>query len=660
MIGKFHPHGDAAVYDAMVRLAQTFATRYPLIEGQGNFGSIDGDAQAAMRYTEARLTEYCMLMFYGIDEDTVEFIPNYDGLELEPQVLPAAVPNIILNGSEGIAVGMATNIPPHNILEVLDCTIAVLKEPNLSDEQLISIILAPDFPTGGVIVTPKEAIAELYRSGHGSITLRAKWHHENTKNGYDIVITEIPYKVNKSSIIEQLAKIYEEKAIDGLTNIRDLSDEQIKIVINISSSVIRPEYIMAKLFYMTQLETKIGVNMNMLNLDDLPEVMTLRRIIDSFIANRKAMEVKYINHHLKKIAERIEVLLGYIIIYDNITEVTNIIRNEDYPEKKMKELWNLSNLQIDAILNMKLRALKRLDESMIREERQNLLQKQCELGNILATEGSFTKHIVDFLAKLRAKLAKNEHNQRKTSIADMPIVDLSNTNEQQVPQPGEQVEVLYSVRGWIKCITPDTQSIYKHGDRHGLTILSDTNASLLCFSSAGKVYTLNVDSIPRSKGYGEPLKLMLNIPDSEEIVYIMPFCTAQKILLLSDNGRGFVAYSQDMLSRNKSNKQIMRMQKNSTLCFVKELNTDSIALLGDNRCMLILDTKDIGLASKCSSGYQLQKYKVGGLRSAILFNEKDGITWQAGDKMHHIDDFRLWKGKPGDRGRIIFDKVWIH
>ena len=657
VIGKYHPHGDISVYDAMVRMAQTFASRYPTVEGQGNFGSIDGDKQAAMRYTESRLTKYAMLLLRDIEKNTVEFRDNYDGSDTEPCLLPSAVANILLNGTEGIAVGMATSIPPHNIIEVSDACIHLIKHPNSGIEILTNFIKAPDFPTGGVIAESEEAIRKAYATGKGSFRLRAKWHKEELERGlYRIIITEIPYQVQKQGLIEKMADLFNAKKLPYLESFQDMSAADIRIILIPKSRNINAEIIMESLFKITDLEVRSQLNMNVINASSSPELMNLKQVLTAFLEHRKEITVRRLRYRLSQIDKRLEILGGLLIAYLNLDEVIKIIREEDNPKLVMISKWNLSDIQAESILNMKLRSLRKLEEISIRQENESLSQEKGEIEAILSDEQRVWNTISAEIKEIKKEFIKDPIGQRHTEITqlgDIKPIDVSSFVEK------EAITVVCSKMGWLRAVKGhQADSIkYKDGDKEKYLIKAYTTDKLMVFSNYGKFYTIPCDKIARGKGAGEPIRLMLGLDKDEDIISILKYDSADRYLIASHNGKGFIVDAKDTLAQTKSGKHIMTCKQGEALVCIK-IEGDSVAVLGENKKLVIYSIGEIP-ELKRGQGVKLQNYKQGGLRDIRTFNFAEGLSWQAGSRSRSLQNMEVWKTKRGAAGRIALTKLWI-
>jgi len=654
VIGKYHPHGDIAVYEAMVRLAQTFAVRYTLVEGQGNFGSVDGDNPAAMRYTEARLTEIAMELLDGINEDTVDFRATYDGSEEEPVVLPAAFPNLLANGSEGIAVGMATSIPPHNAGELCDALLYLIEHPDCKVKNLVTRIPGPDFPTGAIIAEDAANILTAYETGRGAIRIRAKWKKEELSHGmYQIVITEIPYQVQKSRLIEKTADLFKEKKLPLLGNIRDESAEDIRIVLEPKNRSVDPETLMESLFKVTELETRFNMNLNVLDAKGAPRVMNLKDILQAFLDHRMEVLTRRSNYRLKQIAHRLEVLGGLLIAYLNLDEVIRIIRTEDEPKPIMMKKWKLTDVQVESILNMRLRSLRKLEEFEIKSEHDSLSKEQKELNSLLKSEEKRLLRISDEIKDIKTRFGqKTTLGKRRTQFVDAPVdreIDIEAFIEK------EPITILCSKMGWLRAVKGhgvDLSDIkYKEGDEGQFQLLGQTTDKLLLFSSDGRFYTLPCDKIPRGKGFGEPLRLMIDMENEADIIAVSIYTEGSKWLVASSAGKGFVVDAADIEAQTRGGKQILNVPIGHKAVVCTPVNGDYVAVIGENRKLLIFPISQIPPMKK-GQGVNLQKYKEGGLSDAMVFSLKEGLTWQIGGKFRTETNLKDWLGNRADAGRL--------
>lgn len=657
VIGKYHPHGDSAVYEAMVRLAQSFAVRYPLVDGQGNFGSIDGDNAAAMRYTEAKLTEVAMAILQAIDEDTVDFRPTYDGQDEEPIVMPAAFPNLLANGSEGIAVGMATSIPPHNVGELCSAMQYILKHPDCGVPKLMGFVQGPDFPTGGLIVESEANILAAYETGRGAIRVRARWHREELSHGlYQVVITEIPYQVQKSRLIERIAELFKNKKLPLLGNILDESAEEIRIVLEPKNRSVDAEMLMESLFKATDLESRFNMNLNVLNAHGAPQVMNLKEVLLAFLEHRMEVLTRRTNYRLGKIAHRLEVLGGLLIAYLNLDELIHIIRTEDEPKPVMMKKWKLTELQAESILNMRLRSLRKLEEFEIRSEHDALSKEQQELQELLASEDKQRARISDEIGEIKKRFGeKTELGKRRTDFADAPVgkvIDIEAFVEK------EPITVIYSKMGWLRAVKGhvfDTSEIkHKEGDEERFAITAQTTDKLLLFSSSGRFYTLPCDKIPRvtrGAGFGEPVRLMIDLENDAEIVMASVFAPEQKLLLAASNGKGFVVEAADVEAQTKNGKQILNVMDGARATICTPLAGDHVAVIGENRKLLVFPVSQIPVMKK-GQGVTLQKYKDCELADIKCFTLAEGLSWALGGKTRTETDLKPWLGNRADAGRL--------
>ena len=655
VIGKYHPHGDVAVYDAMVRLAQDFAVRYPLVEGQGNFGNIDGDNAAAMRYTEARLTEYAIAMLEGIDEDAVGFRENYDGSEEEPVLLPASVPNLLCNGSAGIAVGMATNIPPHNLDEVSVALLHLLKFSNATNSKLVELVPGPDFPTGGILVEGREAVAEAYATGRGAFRLRARWAVEKLSHGqYHIVITEIPYQVQKGRLVEKMADLLNEKKLPLLGDLRDESAEDVRLILEPRNRSIEPEVLMEQMFRTTDLETRVGLNMNVLDANMVPQVMNLRDVLRSFLEHREDVLVRRTTHRLGKIAHRLEVLEGYLIAYLNIDEVIRIIREEDEPKPVMIKKWELTDVQAEAILNMRLRALRRLEEFAIREEHTKLTAEQKDLNALLKDKKKREAIISDQIKNIRTRFGKKtELGARRTDISDAPdeiAVALDILIER------EPITVICSQKGWIRAgkghLTDFGDLKYKDGDRGRFVFHAETTDKILMFATNGRFYTLGGDRLPSGRGHGEPVRLLMDLPNDQDVVALFVHRPGEKVLVASSDGRGFVVSEDDVIAQTKNGKQALKVGKDGEAQACAPVTGDMVAVVGENRKIILFPLEALPEMTR-GRGVKLQSYKDGGLCDVSTFALKEGLSWKTGAGVRTETDIKTYIGKRSQAGRLV-------
>ena len=664
VIGKFHPHGDASVYDAMVRLAQEFAVRYPLVEGQGNFGNIDGDNAAAMRYTEARLTAVAASLMAGLDEDAVDFRPTYDGDGEEPAVMPAAFPNLLANGSAGIAVGMATSIPPHNVGEICaalqliieaERTGAKTKRRVVEAAELAKLIPGPDFPTGGVLVESREQVVEAYRTGRGSFRLRAQWTVEKLAQGtWQIVVTEIPYQVQKSRLIERTAEMLNERKLPLLDDVRDESAEDIRLVLVPKSRNVDPAVLMEQLFRHTDLEIRFSLNMNVLDKDTVPRVMTLPEVLRAFLDHRHVVLERRSRHRLAKIDHRLEVLDGYLIAYLNLDEVIRIIREEDDPKAVMMKAFKLSDVQVEAILNMRLRSLRKLEEMELRTEHKGLSGEKASLVALLNDEGKRWKAISAEIAEINRQFgAKTKLGQRRTEIGEPPA-DIVVPVEAMIER--EPLTIFLSEKGWVRTVrghlTPEeaSEAKYKEGDAERFVLRGETTDKLLLFATNGKFYTLGADKLPRGRGFGEPVRLMVDLGDAE-IVALLIFRPGTRYLVASSDGRGFQVDSDELVAQTRSGKQILNVGDGATAARVAPAEGDHVAIVGNNRKLLVFKLDEVPVMTR-GKGVTLQKYKDASLVDIKVFKKADGLSWKSGERTRTETDMRPWISARASVGRL--------
>ncbi len=659
VMGKYHPHGDASIYDAMVRLSQDFAVRYPMVDGQGNFGNIDGDNAAAMRYTEARLTDVAMSLLSSIDEDAVDFRPTYDGEESEPMILPAAFPNILANGSAGIAVGMATSIPPHNVSEICDALKHLIKFPNATARKLVDFIPGPDFPTGGVLVEDRASVIDAYKTGRGGFRVRAKWETEKVGHGtWNIVITEIPYQVQKSRLIEKIAELIQTKKLPIVNDIMDESAEDIRVVIEPKSRSVDPEMLMEQLFKVTDLEQRFSLNMNVLDADNTPGVMNLRDVLSAFLEHRHVVLKRRSKFRLGKIEHRLEILGGQLIAFLNLDKVIKIIRNEDEPKPKLMKAFKLSDVQADAVLNMRLRQLRKLEEFEIKAEHDALSKEKKELNNLLRNEDKRWKIIGSEIDEIKNTYGpKTELGKRRTVIGDVPtavVVPLEAMIER------EPITIVCSEKGWIRAARghteKNTEFKFKEGDKLKFSMHAETTDKLLVFATNGRFYTIGCDKIPGGRGHGEPLRLMIDMQGDHDVASMMMFEPEREIMVASDAGRGFIVPSDDVVAQTKNGKQILNLgqgEEAATCSYIPE-DADTLAVIGSNHKLLIFDIEDMPIMSR-GRGVILQRYKKGGnavLRDVKAFVMNDGLSYpySGGERVEPKKDIKKWLGKRAGAG----------
>jgi len=654
VMGKYHPHGDAAIYDAMVRLAQGFAVRYPLVDGQGNFGNIDGDNPAAMRYTEARLTEIAKVLLEGIDEDAVDFRETYDGEGDEPVVLPANFPNLLANGAAGIAVGMATNIPPHNVGEICTALLHLIKRPNATIGKLVDLIPGPDFPTGGILVEARDSILESYKTGRGGFRLRAQWGTEKVKGGgYQVVITEIPYQVQKSKLIEKIAELVHARKLTMLNDIHDESTTEVRLVLEPRSRNVDPSVLMESLFRQTDLETRISINMNVLDADQVPRVMNLKEVLQAFLEHRHEVLIRRSNFRLGKIERRLEVLDGYLIAYLNLDEVIRIVREEDDAKATLIKRFKLTELQADSVLNMRLRSLRKLEELEIRFEHKELTKEKADLKELLSNEKLRWAAIGDEILKMRKMFGeKTELGKRRTKIGEPPsgvVIPLEAIIDR------EPVTVVCSKKGWIRAARGHLQDFgevrYKEGDGERFVFHAETTDKLLVFGTNGRFYVVGVDKLPGGRGFGEPLRLMFDMQSDHDIVALQIFNPDRKLLVASSDGRGFVVTEKEVFAQTRAGKQVLNVSGSNEAKVCVSVEGDSVAIIGENRKLLIFDLSELPEMTR-GRGVILQRCKDGGLSDVVVFNQADGLQWKSGERTRKETQLREWVGKRGQAGRL--------
>ena len=655
VMGNYHPRGDAAIYDAMARLAQDFNVRYPLVDGQGNFGNIDGDNPAASRYTEARLTKIAQSLMEGLSENAVDFQENYDGTLTEPIVFPASFPNLLANGASGIAVGMATNIPPHNLDELISACIHLVKAPNARDETLMDYIPGPDFPTGGIIVEPYDNILDAYRTGRGSFRLRSKWIEEKLDRGqWQIVISEIPYQVQKSKLIEKIAELINNKKIPILADVRDESTDEIRIILEPRTKMIDSSILMETLFKQTDLETRFSLNLNVLIDGRTPKVCSLKEVLNSFLHHQKDVLIRRSKFNLKKIDHRLEVLEGYIVAFLNLDRVIEIIRNENDPKLTLITEFELSDTQAEAILNMRLRSLRKLEEIELRKEHEVLLIERANLEDLLNDETIQWKKISSQLRETQKLFGKNNENGKRRSefaeaieFEDVPI-------EAMIER--EPITIVCSEMSWIRAmkghIDLKQELKFRDGDTDKFLFHAESTDKISIFATNGRFYTLSCSQLPGGRGMGEPLRLMLDIPNDVDIVDVFVTKENRKFLVASSKGDGFIISETETNAQTKNGKQILNLKDGAKAIVCKTLNGDHIACIGENRKMLIFPISDLPEMTR-GKGVRMQKYKDGGLSDASTFNISSGLSWRdPADRQRTETKLEDWISKRASSGRM--------
>ncbi|MGA7489561.1 MAG: DNA topoisomerase IV subunit A [Xanthobacteraceae bacterium] len=658
VIGKFHPHGDQAVYDALVRLAQDFAQRYPLVDGQGNFGNVDGDNPAAMRYTEARLTEVARLLIDGIDEDAIDFRPTYDGSENEPVVLPGAFPNLLANGSQGIAVGMATAIPPHNAAELCDAALHLIETPNARSRTLLKHVVGPDFPTGGIVVDPPETIAEAYATGRGSFRLRARWHQEDTGRGtYLIVITEIPWLVQKGRLVEKLAELVNDKKLPLVAGVRDESAEDIRLVIEPRSRTVDAALLMESLFKLTELESRIPLNMNVLVKGRIPNVVGLAEALSEWLAHRREVLLRRSRFRLDQIEHRLEVLGGYLVAYLNLDRVIKIIRNEDEPKPVLIRTFKLSEVQADAILNMRLRNLRKLEEMEIKREDKDLRAERKALKELIASEPEQWKKVAAEIKEVRAKFGpKTPLGKRRTTFAQAPEHDEAAIEEALVER--EPITVVVSEKGWIRALrgtVADLSGIaFKADDGPKFSFAAETTSKCLVFATNGRFYTLDAAKLPGGRGHGEPVRLFIDLEQEADLVAVFRHQGGRRFLVASVQGRGFVVSEDECLANTRKGKQVLNVTPPDAARAIAVVEGELVASIGENRKMVIFPLDQVPEMTR-GRGVRLQRYKDGRLSDLKTFTAEEGLSWTdtAGRAFSlTLKELADWRGNRSDAGRL--------
>ena len=667
VMGKFHPHGDASIYDALVRLSQDFAIRYPLVDGQGNFGNVDGDNAAAMRYTEARMTDVASLLLEGIEQDAVDFRATYNEEDEEPVVLPGAFPNLLANGASGIAVGMATSIPPHNAHELCDAALHLIKNPEASVEDLLydpanpqkGGIEGPDFPTGGVIVESRARMLESYRTGRGGFRVRAKWQTEDLgRGGYQIVITEIPYQVQKSRLIEKIAELLLARKLPLLEDIRDESAEDIRVVLVPKSRSVDATILMESLFKLTELESRISLNMNVLSMGRVPRVMALNEVLSEWLAHRREVLQRRSRHRLAAIDRRLEILGGYLVAYLNIDEVIRIIREEDEPKQSLMVRFTLTDLQAESILNMRLRSLRKLEEFEIRTEFDGLTKEKAEIEALLASDAKQWQTIAWEIGEVKKKFAKaTEIGRRRSQFSDAPEADIEAIQHAMIEK--EPVTVVVSEKGWIRALRghiADTSSLqFKEGDALKVAFPAQTTDKILIVTTGGKVYTLGADKLPGGRGHGEPLRLMVDMENDQDVLTAFVHDPQRRMIVASQAGNGFVIAESEMVANTRKGKQVMNVSMPDEAKLVVPVRGDHVAVVGENRKMLIFPLSQLPEMTR-GKGVRLQRYKDGGVSDLRCFAIADGLSWDDSAGRNFLrskDELAEWIADRAGAGRTV-------
>src|SRR3569833_597169 len=662
VMGSFHPHGDQAIYDALVRLAQEFSVRYPLVDGQGNFGNVDGDNAAAMRYTESRMTEAAQALLEGLDEDAVDFRTTYDGETQEPTVLPAAFPNLLANGSNGIAVGMATNIPPHNLGELCAATIVLIENPNVQDRTLLKFVKGPDFPTGGILVEDPASIAEAYKTGRGSFRVRARWEkEEGTRGAWQIVITEIPYQVQKSKLIERIAELLEQKKLPLLDDIHDESAEDIRIVLTPKSRAVEPEILMEQLFRASDLEARIPLNMNVLDKGLVPKVMSLKEVLTAFVEHRREVLERRSTHRLEKIKARLEVLEGYLAVFLNLDKVIKIIRTEDEPKPKLMKAFGLTEVQAEAILNMRLRSLRKLEEMEIRGEHAALTKEQAELTRLLKSDKLKSEKLIEEMKAIDARFGlKTELGKRRTQIAKAAEVAEMTALAEHVEERANQEErepntVVCSAKGWLRALKGHQEQSkddkYREGDRARFWFYAQTTDQIMLLATDGRFFTLDGSKLPGGRGNGEAIRSFIDLPPDADIVTMFAHVPGRKLLVAASSGHGFITNEDDAVAMTKNGKRVLNVKPGIEAASCRPAEGDTVAVVGENRKMLIFARDEVPELGR-GQGVYLQRYKDGALIDAVAFTWKEGLKDENG-RLFSPAVLLDWRGERALSGRIV-------
>ncbi|MAY63775.1 MAG: DNA topoisomerase IV subunit A [Rhizobiales bacterium] len=659
VMGNFHPHGDQAIYDALVRLAQSFAVRYPLVDGQGNFGNIDGDNAAAMRYTESKMTPVAELLLEGIDEDAVDFRTTYDEEGREPTVLPGAFPNLLANGATGIAVGMATSIPPHNAAELCEAALHLIRRPGASVEDLMEYVEGPDFPTGGIVVDDKASMLEAYKTGRGGFRVRARWETEDLgRGGYQIIVTEIPYQVQKSRLIEKVAELLIARKLPLLDDIRDESAEDIRLVLVPKNRTVDPTLLMESLFRLTDLESRVPLNLNVLSMGRVPRVMALNEVLTEWLAHRREVLERRSRHRLAAIERRLELLSGFLIAYLNLDEVIRIIREEDEPKQELMTTFGLSDVQAEAILNMRLRSLRKLEELEIRKEFDNLSKEKAEIEELLGSEPKQWAAVAWEIGDVRKTFSKEtELGRRRTTFADAPVADVEAIQQAMIEK--EPITVVISEKAWIRGmkghISDYSTLTFKDGDKLKTAFPAHTTDKLVIVTTGGKAYTLGADKLPGGRGHGEPLRIMVDMDNDQAVLTAFNHDPARKLLLASTVGNGFIVSEGDMVANTRKGKQIMNVSLPAEMRICVPVSGDHVAVIGQNRKMLIFPLEQLPEMSR-GKGVRLQRYKDGGIADVRCFTLADGLTWEdSAGRVHtrSAEELKEWMGDRAQAGRTV-------
>jgi topoisomerase IV subunit A len=658
VMGKYHPHGDQAIYDALVRLAQDFAVRYPMVDGQGNFGNIDGDSAAAMRYTEARLTDIAVRTLDGLDEDAVDFRETYDGLDKEPIVLPGGFPNLLANGAAGIAVGMATSIPPHNIGELCAAAQHLIKTPDATTSDLMQFVQGPDFPTGGVMVRNDAAFLEAYETGRGGFRVRARWEVEDLGRGtWQVVVTEIPYQVQKSRLIEKIAELLQARKLPLLDDVRDESAEDVRLVLIPRSKNVDAALLMESLFRLTDLENRFSLNMNVLSGGRIPMVMGLKQVLAEWLEHRKEVLVRRSQHRLAQIEHRLEVLGGYLIAYLNLDEVIRIIREEDDAKASLKAAFDLTEVQAEAILNMRLRSLRKLEEIEIRKEHDKLNTERDELLVLLGSDTRQWTRIGKQIGEIaKAYGPETPLGRRRTTFGDAPEHDVVDIHQAMIEK--EPITVIVSQKGWIRALKGHQQDLaslaFKQDDALKLSLFAETTDKLVVFTTGGKFFTLGADKLPGGRGHGEPVRLMVDMEEGQDVIDVFVYRGDRKLLVVSDEARGFIVNEADVTANTRKGKQVLNVTAPGEAQLCVAADGDHVAIIGRNRKLLVFPLAQVAEMTR-GRGVRLQRYRDGGVSDVIVFKGEDGLTWtdSSGRSFtRKLEELTDWRGDRAQAGRL--------
>jgi len=658
VMGSFHPHGDQAIYDALVRLAQDFSSRYPLVDGQGNFGNVDGDSAAAYRYTEARMTAVARLLLEGIDDDAIDFKPNYSGEEEEPIVLPAALPNLLANGSQGIAVGMATSVPPHNVAELCDAALYLIGHRTANAEQLLTFVQGPDFPTGGIVVDKRADIIETYRTGRGSFRLRARWNkEEQPRGGWLAVVTEIPYGVQKSRLIERLAELVMEKKLPLVADVRDESAEDVRIVFEPRAKNVDPALMMETLFKLSELETRFAVNMNVLVDGVTPRVVSLDEALRQWLDHRREVLLRRSRHRLTAIVRRLEQLEGMLVVFLNLDEVIRIIREEDDAKAALKAAFKLTDMQTDYILDTRLRALRKLEEMELRKEHAELTTERAEVEGLLADEPKQWRAITAQIRELKKTFGlQTKLGARRTTFEDAPETGDLDLTEAMIER--EPITIVVSQKGWIRSLKGHVADVstlpYKGDDALETAFFAQTTSKILAFASNGKVYTLDAAKLPGGRGHGEPIRLLADIDEDASVIRVAPYTPGASLLLIGDDGRGFVVAEDDLIATTRKGRAVLNIDAPARLKIVAAAQGDHVAIIGENRKLLVFPLTEAPRMAR-GKGVRMQRYKDGGVSDAMVFAMNEGLSWtDSSGRVFNVasPELKDWLGHRAEAGRL--------